>query len=677
MRTVVVASLLCCLSPPLALSSDGLHPAETLAPEARLRSQQMDAPVPLRDIEVLRERVGAEVLERQFAFLHSLPAVKVEYAPRGATRRISGSTGIVLSNYGRNLKAGDTASEVLVKFGAALLARNSEELRVAAVETMPSTHERVIKLEQSIRGIPVLAGEVNLGIDQVTGEVTTLTAEFLSDYGLPTKPTISGSDAKRMLLAAMRAGTSDQSVEISLSDVPPELAYAHGPPGSRGTIETAGHLVWLIGVTERREGGQIFKQAWVDATNGEILGFVHTVFGALNRKVYSGNNQLYDLGQLPTPLTPLFDEGGSSSDPVAMNAYWNANHVYNAFLGVFNRDSMDRAGNRINIVVHWGTNHGNAYHARNGGQDYLLFGDGQSSQMPFGNSVDVVAHEFGHGVVRAEKNFVYADTTIDSGAALHEAFADFASTVVDAWSQGSATTATWTIGEVYPSNSTQGLRYLHAPVLKDVRFRDWYPRRAVGGSILGGTHYHNSTIFGHALYLLSVGGTHYRAGTVGTEVPTIIVPGIGYTAARDVFYNALRGPNLTQLSGFLDVRYATIQASLDSATLQAVAKAWDAVGVGYGCSAAPPIPILQLEDFMCHGRYRVYWNSVPGATTYHAQRVRAGWSWSLAETIVDGNFSECMQEVSQTTYVRLRACNGCGCSGWSAQEVMQWYPQCL
>ncbi len=112
-----------------------------------------------------------------------------------------------------------------------------------------------------------------------------------------------------------------------------------------------------------------------------------------------------------------------------------------------------------------------------------------------------------------------------------------------------------------------------------VSSRDYYPDRYMGGLDHGGVHF-NSGIANLFFYLLSQGGTHPKNKT------DVVVPAIGIEQARRIWYYALKnemGPN----TNFAGARQATADAaaelfrckSLKQPVVDAVHKAWDAVGV--------------------------------------------------------------------------------------------------
>ena len=63
--------------------------------------------------------------------------------------------------------------------------------------------------------------------------------------------------------------------------------------------------------------------------------------------------------------------------------------------------------------------------------------------------------------------------------------------------------------------------------------------------------------------------------------------------------------------------------------------------------------------------------------TFHAEVAPPAMSWDFAPTVIDTSMNTCTQDVSGPTKIRMRACNACGCSGWTTDQWMQYYSPCL
>jgi Zn-dependent metalloprotease len=641
----------------------GLGIALFLAAPSLAAETRPDSPVRLRQQDIVVP-VDAAALKRQHDVLSGMPSVRVRYARAGSIRFVRGETGIAIAPAQRQLKPGASGQELLSQFQDILLGRGTETLTVDSNRVIGKGY-RVVKLAQSVRGVPVLSGGLAIGFDEATGLADSVQAQFLPDRALPAKPRIPAARvaglATELLVSAF--GAARQSITISPS---PSLAY-YG--ASKDAEKVA--LVWVIEASYQTAVKEpAVDELWIDAVDGSFVGRRERLHRVLSRSVFSANNNLPGPNSLPPNMTFLFSEGGSSGDAMANTAYHHVGTAHNVWAGLMPYFPYPGTG----VVVHVGRNLVNAFSIKIGNTQWLMFGDGSIDTRPLGDSLDAVAHEFGHGVNRL---FTGVEDGINNDSrALAEFYADLSSVVVDAHQRGGAVPApTWEIAEVFHQYPDRGLRSWRAPNTGVSGGRDWYPRRTM---IPGQATHQNSTIAGHAYYLLVNGGVHYRYGLLAPWIPSIPVPSQGQLVSRIVFLAAMQRPEMLFEPDFFDARDATGAAgdAMHPALGAAVRTAWRAVGVGYDCSGPPARPIWDVFDFMCKGRYKFTWNGVPGATTYHGERVRAGWPWALAATIVDGPVNSCTQQVRETSYARLRACNGCGCSDWTDPVTMQWWQQC-
>jgi hypothetical protein len=309
--------------------------------------------------------VDPETLDRQYVALSSMPSVKVVYSALGPVRSVQGATGIVLSSQTRNLKPGQDASELLQKFKDVLLATGSETLKVSRNERPPGQH-RYLTTDQFINGIPVLYSSVSVQIEEATGLIEVLGANFLPDRGLPRQPKLSEADATKRVEQHLveRGGAKPGSVETSTVT----LAYHGTHPDS-----TRGRLVWAVRARYRPTSDGHFEDGifLIDAIDGDYVGS-DAASKSAGLKGYTANNAAPDEGNFPNGLTLLFEHPGYSTDQTAMNAYNNlldsiyAAEVVGSYIPV----------STLGLIVHYDSNWTDAKYARTGGVDYLRFGDG-------------------------------------------------------------------------------------------------------------------------------------------------------------------------------------------------------------------------------------------------------------------------------------------------------------
>lgn len=284
----------------------------------------------------------------------------------------------------------------------------------------------------------------------------------------------------------------------------------------------------------------------------------------------TSRREVYDLQHGTTQRVNLVRaEGRPETDDVDVtNAYDNAGLVRRFLTTVFERESIDNRALDLVLNVHFATSYNNAFWDG----DEMTFGDGDGVIFSgFARSLDVVAHELGHGVTQFTAGLVYKNEP----GALNEHFSDVFGTTVTQWANGETpVTADWLIGDeiMGPQLYGEALRSMRAPgtaydnpVLGKDPQPAHYADRYTGTADYGGVHI-NSGIPNRAFYLAAV--------DLGDTV----------TAAR-IWYHALQ---------FLSPTASFVQAAQQVATsarvlvkagrapkgaAQVVRAAWRSVGV--------------------------------------------------------------------------------------------------
>jgi len=262
-------------------------------------------------------------------------------------------------------------------------------------------------------------------------------------------------------------------------------------------------------------------------------------------------------------------EGDPSSDDPAVNeAYDAAGATYDLYRDIYERNSIDDRGLRLDATVHYDVKYENAFW--NG--DQMVYGDGDDRFFNrFTISIDVIAHELTHGVIGDEADLEYKD---ESGA-LNESFADVFGTLVKQRSlQQTADQADWLIGAEQFTSKVQGiaLRSLQAPGTAyddPVLGKDPQPAHCKdffqGNFDDGGVHI-NSGIPNRAFYLAAVA-----------------IGGFAWEKTGKIWYSTLKS-SLQSSATFKDAANATAAVAgqlygQDSNEQKAVQSAWQQVGV--------------------------------------------------------------------------------------------------
>lgn len=246
------------------------------------------------------------------------------------------------------------------------------------------------------------------------------------------------------------------------------------------------------------------------------------------------------------------------SNATSVSAHWATTLTYRYLKNTFNRNSLNNKGSNlitfINVAEDDGSSMENAYW--NG--QFVSLGNGGSNFKPLAGALDVIAHEFGHGVISNTANLEYQG---QSGA-INEAYADIFGSMVDR--------DDWLIGEdiTRTSFSPSGALRNMADPHNEGKYGDpyWQPKTVsemyTGSQDNGGVHI-NCGIVNFAYYLFASEVTKEKA--------------------EQVFYRALT-LYLTSRSQFVDLRIAVVQSSKDlygetSDVVTSAGKAFDTVGI--------------------------------------------------------------------------------------------------
>jgi Zn-dependent metalloprotease len=279
---------------------------------------------------------------------------------------------------------------------------------------------------------------------------------------------------------------------------------------------------------------------------------------------------IYDAKDSTTlPGVLVRGEGDPPSADVAVNeAYDGSGATYDFYHDVFNRNSIDDRGLRLDSSVHYSVKYDNAFW--NGHQ--MVYGDGDGELFErFTISVDVIGHELTHGVTQYEAGLVYSG---ESGA-LNESFSDvFGIMVKQHVLKQTVDQSDWIIGAGLFTKHVQGvgIRSMKAPGTAyddPVLGKDQQPATVSnmykGTADNGGVHI-NSGIPNHAFYLAAQAIGGYAWEKTGK---------IWYIALRD----RLRSRSNFKKAATITVGIAGELYGQNSNEQKAVQSAWKQVGV--------------------------------------------------------------------------------------------------
>jgi len=510
------------------------------------------------------------------------------------------------------------------------------DMALRGIAPVPGIATNTVTFQQTSDNIPIFGARLTLDLDHDTQSLVAINGKVISRPGgdISRVPTVSAADA----LARIAALCGQTAVA---GNVPPELTWyfdeAAGqwhltyrfralpvrpllpsddhddhprdgigcgshlplPPSFDYFVDVhTGDVVFYFSTTAHADGARPIPARM---RGQDCRGDTPEIFGLTDARGYyvlvdsQRNIETYDyshcdLSQVPQPPLPAspvssatFDMGRAS--PAAVSAHYHARLVFDFYNNVLQRDGIDDKGMKIVSVI-------NAYCPSNDPypqwrnavwyQNRMWYGQDANGDS-YARFLEVIAHELTHGVTETSSKLVYRD---QSGA-LNESFSDIFGVMIANWYRNGpkgpcppVATWDWKIGNGLHSNGGP-LRDLSDPASTGdpVHMSQLY----TGARDNGGVHT-NSNIHNFAIHKLLVDRDVNGNPVFETE-----------TLALLLYLTLTR---LTPTSDFLDSRrtlenvvgvYYKNDPSLGD-KLQAVANAFDAVGITPGMAVAVPAP---------------------------------------------------------------------------------------
>lgn len=309
----------------------------------------------------------------------------------------------------------------------------------------------------------------------------------------------------------------------------------------------------------------------------EVAGFMATASasGIKQRTIYDAKNG----SNLPGVV--VRNEGDPAvSDPAVNEAYAGSGSTYDLYSNIYNRNSIDGKGLKLDSTVHYQKGYDNAFW--NGQQ--MVYGDGDEdlpvSERLFNRFtivLDVIGHELTHGVTQYTANLAYWQQP----GALNESLSDvFGSLVKQYQNKQSASDADWLIGQgLFTSN-------VHGVALRSMKA----PGTAYDDPVLGKDP-QPANMKNYVTTAEDNGGVHINSGIPNHAfyVTSIEIGGNAWEKAGMIWYKTLT-EKLTNLSNFQNAADLTYQAAGElygenSLEQKAVKTGWDEVGITIGGQA--------------------------------------------------------------------------------------------
>jgi thermolysin len=419
-------------------------------------------------------------------------------------------------------------------------------MKTTRVDELGMTHAR---FQQTTHGIPVAGRELLAHYDKA-GRITSIDADYVPGLeNLDVQPALSADEARarvHLSILATSVTKSGDALEESAIQTNDGKLVVYAPDGA-ATAKLAYEY------TSRVLASQT-PAIWVttvDAKSGEVLhayNNLQTVTGQGTGVL--GDQKTFDVTQTTNGFTMLDNSSGveirtftakkqevtpgamiSSTSATAwdtgvtgagagVDAHFNAGVVFKYYKDHHSRNAIDGAGGTMLSTVHFGQAYDNAAWDGEG----MLYGDGGSIFRALSAAVDVVGHEFTHGVTEKTSALAYEG---QSGA-LNEAVSDIFGAYIEHSVLPDAT-KNWIMGEAI---------LLGGGAIRDMRnpgaVSDPQPahmKQFVNTQQDNGGVHTNSGIVNNAAYLMTVGGVN--------PVSKVEVKfGIGWDKSEKLWYRA-------------------------------------------------------------------------------------------------------------------------------------------
>jgi Zn-dependent metalloprotease len=420
--------------------------------------------------------------------------------------------------------------------------------------------------QRTWRGLPVVGGDFVVVTDAAGHVLATSVAQTTRTRLASTTPRVAESRA---------ISVSRQQVGKVRSVESPRLVVWQGKTS---------HLAWETRVTGRDHGHPSIQAVYVDARSGKLLASREQVLAGTGNTAYAGtvsfpttlSGSTYSLSNpngtslvcqdAATNTTfsgtdDLWGNGSATSrETGCADAYYAANQERLMLSSWLGRNGMNGSGGWVPIRV--GLNDVNAYY--DGTQ--VQVGHSSSGGRWIG-AIDVVAHEFGHGIDDHTPGGI-------SGGGTQEFVADTFGAATEWYTNNATDRPDYTVGEQVDLTGSGPIRYMYNPSLAgDANcYSSSIPNSEVHAAAGPGNHW---------FYLLAEGSNPTDGQPTSPTCNSTTVTGVGIQNAMKIMYNAMLMK--TSTSSYLKYRTWTLTAAKNlDATCDLYNKtkaAWNAVSV--------------------------------------------------------------------------------------------------
>ncbi|HEX5690596.1 MAG TPA: M4 family metallopeptidase, partial [Roseiflexaceae bacterium] len=396
--------------------------------------------------------------------------------------------------------------------------------------------------------------------------ITAVNGQFRPGIDTTTKPSITARQAEDTALADLRDVQLDSEERAGVS-----TDVLHDKTRLVVFVDRAGRatLSWQVTIMSSAPLGQ--WRYFIHAGRALVVYRSNTVAEAKNRLTFTADNTTDIPGRL------LIQEGERSRDEIAQAAHDAAGKVYDYYFNTFRRDSIDGQGGEMVSTVHFGSDPRDAENAAWVGEaQQMIYGDGGRIFQPLAYGLDVVGHEFTHGIIDGTAGLVYEAQP----GALNESYADVFGAMIDR--------ANWTVGETIVKPGRFPLPYIRS--LEDPSAGGNYdpnnPLQGIGQP---------TTVDEYANLPISRrydnGGVHINSG-IPNHAAYLLAQAITREKTEQIYYRTMT-QYLTPEAEFLDAANLTARAATElygQAEADAVRSAWGQVGINIGGADTAPTP---------------------------------------------------------------------------------------
>ncbi|MGY0235134.1 M28 family peptidase [Longispora urticae] len=438
-----------------------------------------------------------------------------------------------------------------------------------------------VSYDRTYRGLPVVGGDAVVATD-AAGRVLSTVSGSDTTIAVDTRPGISAQQATaaaRTRLLKVDQVAEPKLVVLTLDQPRPVLAW-HVLVS--GTATGDGH-----------HGGEASRQnVYVDAASGRVAHSTEEIAAGTGTGIWSGPNLTigtsgssgsYRMSHPSRPKLECTDYTSASSTGAAytdtddvwgstsktdkvsgcVDVLYAGSAMWDILQNWYGRNGLDGNGNWVDAEV--GLPEVNAYWGQTSNPDGVVFGRNNANQWI--TAIDVVAHEYGHGLDAKTPGGI-------SGHDTQEAVGDIFGALTEYYLNNATDAPDYEVGEKVNLSGSGPIRYMYKPS-KISGHPDCY------STSLPSSEHASAGPMNHWFYLLAEGTNPTNGQPVSATCNSTTLTGIGIQPAGKIVYNAM----LTKTSGMTypkwRVNTLTSAKNLDPSCgqYQKVKAAWDAVSV--------------------------------------------------------------------------------------------------